>query len=249
MPEPYYLHPTKPWYKLWWVWLVIAVSCAVIAPYVVIPARNARYEDNPTVPYQDLPHTVVITVSNLANPEDYAKAQRLIEAKVTWVVYQKVNRPIQSSIGPTFELLEDSIVAIFGFGDGFDIDRFIEHLLATPQVVFRDSEGRVIIDSEEVMVASEDWPEETMSYVTMIHLTEKGMADFTSAIADREGEIRVTIEFEGSPASDEYLIEVAGDSSVIVRSIGGYEATAEALAALLMRHQAPIGAVVSVEID
>jgi len=239
----------KPWYQIWWVWFTIG-SVIAASTFITPILDEIRMNRSVKAVFSDYQHVASITISGFSHSGDYRAAQELVDAKVGWVFGQQVNRSTTKPIGPVMSLEEDEFTSTFGFNDNFNIQSFADHVLETPLVIFRDTEGSKIFESTDIVNAYEDWYGLADSYVLTIILHKDVMSELQDRIGKSGDGLQTYIEFEGSTQSDLYTLDIGEAHGVVVKPIDwNTMVDFHSLAILLQQPKAPRKAAVTLEIN
>jgi len=241
----------KPWYKLWWVWVIVAISIFVLSPYVIM-YRNMMFPENAMKKrYREFPYIATITITNFQTQRDRVTISELVNARTSWVHNQKSDwekhgrrRYFTLDLSQT-----DKITVIFGYEEEFDIQTFANEITNVAYLNFVDSQNKQIINSEEITSAYSSYQGSTQSYDVIMKVTEDAMQEYLMVAERMSGDtIYININFNGSISSDSFSIEMSDNETLIIKGFINSGA-AESLVKLIELKEVPGNLIVDLKIE
>ena len=241
----------KSWYKLWWVWVIVAISIFVLSPYVIM-YRNMTFPESAMKDgYREFPNIATITITNFQTQEEQITIRELVDARTSWVHNQKSD---WDKYGRrryyTLDLSQtDKITVIFGYEEEFDIHTFASEIINIAYLDFVDSQNKQIINSEEITSAYYSYQGATQSYDVIMKVTDVAMQKYLMAVEHMSGDnFFININFNGSISSDSFSIEMSGNETLIIKGFINISA-AESLVKLIELKEVPANLIVDLKIE
>ena len=241
----------KPWYTLWWVWLIVCVSILVLSPYVLMYKRMMFPESAMKDSYRESSNIAIITITNFQTKEEFITARELADARTCWVHNQKNDWDKHAGRrGYTLDLSQpDKIKVIFGYEDDFDFHAFANEIIHVAYLDFVDSNHNQLINSDEILSARCSYHGETQLYGVIIELSQLGMQQYLAAIEAMDDDTNhVQIHFDGAIPSDVFSIEMSENETLTIKGFINSSA-AQSLVTLIELREISSDLVVNLKIE